>query len=84
MTLDYNINMIKEEIVLQPSHIKVYNFIKSYIDKKIVSPDVIEIANGVKYESRHVHRLVDDLVALGFLSKLKFRKRSIKIVRELK
>lgn len=74
----------KKQIVLLPSHIKVYNFITRYIDKKIVSPEVSEIAKGIKYQERQVHRLVEDLVSLGYLSKRKHYRRSIKIEKELK
>lgn len=72
------------DIVLLPSHIKVYNFIKTYIANKIVSPETKEIAKGIKYEERQVYRLIDDLVALGYLSKKKHYRRGIKIEKELK
>ncbi len=74
----------RDEIILLPSHIKVYNFVGAYIKKNITSPEAREIAKGVKLEDRQVHRLVDDLCVLGFLSKKKFYKRSIKIEKELK
>lgn len=74
----------RDEIILLPSHIKVYNFVVAYIKKNITSPEVREIAKGVKLEDRQVHRLIDDLCVLGFLSKKKFYKRSIKVEKELK
>lgn len=74
----------REEIILLPSHIKVYNFVVGYIKKNIVSPEAGEIAKGIKYEDRQVHRLVEDLVSLGYFSKKKHYRRSIRIEKELK
>lgn len=74
----------REEIILLPSHIQVYNFIKRYIERNIVSPETKEIAKGIKYEERQVYRVIDDLVSLGYLSKKKHYRRGIKIEKELK
>lgn len=74
----------KEEVVLLPSHIKVYNFINLYIKKNIIAPTASEIAKGIKYEDRQVHRVVEDLCLLGYLSKKKHYRRGIKIEKELK
>lgn len=74
----------KSEIILQPSHIKVYNFVVGYIKKNIVSPEMNEIAKGIKYEERQVHRLVGDLCSLGYLSKKRYFPRSIKVEKELR
>jgi sulfur relay (sulfurtransferase) DsrC/TusE family protein len=74
----------REEIIMQPSHIKVYNFVVAYIKKHIVSPEMNEIAKGIKYEERQVHRLVADLCSLGYISKKRYYPRSIKIEKELR
>ena len=74
----------RDEIILLPSHIKVYNFVVAYVKKHIVSPEAREIAKGVKLEDRQVHRLVDDLCVLGYLSKRKYFKRSIRVEKQLK
>jgi len=73
----------EEKINLQPSHVKVFNFIKVYIEKKIVSPELSEISKNVKLSTRQVHRLVDELVVLKFLSRDYHKKRSIKILKLL-
>lgn len=72
------------EINLQPSHVKAYRFIEKYIAKNVVSPEISEIASGVKITIRHTYRIVDDLKVLGYISKDSFKKRSIKIEKPLK
>jgi hypothetical protein len=74
----------KNEITLLPSHVAVFNFIDKYIEKNTFSPEVEEVAKGIKLTPRHTYRIVDDLCALGHLSKLFNRKRSLKIEKPLK
>lgn len=71
------------EINMQPSHILAYRFVEKYIKKNIVSPEAKEIADKISLTSRHVYRLIDDLVALGYFTKVSHKKRSIKIIKQL-
>lgn len=72
-----------EKIVLQPAHVSAFNFIKKYLEKKVFAPEIKEIATGIKVTERHAYRLIDDLVALGVISRETRRKRSIKVIKEL-
>ena len=72
-----------KKIVLQPSHVAVYNFVKGYIEKKIYAPEVSEIARGVKLVDRQVFRILDDLCYLKVISREKRIKRSLKILKGL-
>lgn len=85
MTYDILKHMEKKsnKIILQPSHVKAFNFIKKYIERNVVAPEVPEIAAGIKATERHTHRLIDDLCSLGHLSKIPYRKRSISIVKDI-
>ena len=75
--------MTKKEIQLQPSHVKAYRFIEKYTKKNIVSPEVSEIAKGIGMSERQTYRAIDDLQELGFVSKVPYTPRSIKIVKPL-
>lgn len=72
-----------EKIVLQPSHVAAFNFIKKYMLKRVYAPEIAEIAVSIKLTERQTYRLIDDLVALKVISKEKRRKRSIKILKEI-
>lgn len=72
-----------QEINLQPSHVKAYRFIEKYINSKIVSPEICEVARGVNITERHAYRIIGDLVALGYVSRSKHKKRSMKIEKPL-
>lgn len=75
---------IKEKIYLQPSHVKVYRYIENYISKNVISPEVKEICKTVKVVPRHVYRILADLEKLGYIKRDNYRKRSLKIIKELK
>lgn len=68
---------------LQPPHVKAFNFIKGYVEKNAYAPEIAEIAKGIKASERNAHRLVHDLCRMKYLSKIAYRKRSIKIVRDI-
>lgn len=68
------------DIVLQPSHVKLFKFVEKYIATNIVSPQVDEIASAVKLTQRQCYRLIDDLCKLGYLEKKKYRTRGLKIL----
>lgn len=72
-----------KKIYLQESHIKIYRFIEKYIQKKVMAPEILEIAKGAKVTDRHVYRVLDDLQTLGYISRGGFKKRSIQIIKEL-
>lgn len=75
--------MKQHEINLQPSHVKAYRFIEKYIKSKIVSPEIHEVATGVTITERHAYRVINDLVQLGYVSRSKHKKRSLKIEKPL-
>lgn len=72
-----------ENINLQPSHVRAYRFIEKYIKKNIVSPEIKEVAVGIKITERQTYRLIDDMKALGYLSNEMYKKRSLKIAKPL-
>lgn len=72
-----------KQIILQPSHVKVYNFVKEYIEKNMFSPKLTEVAKGIKLTDRQSYNLINELVELGYLSKEAHRKRGIAIVKKL-
>lgn len=76
-------NKSVEKIVLQPSHVAAFNFIKKYMLKRVYAPEIAEISKAIKLTERQTYRLIDDLVALKVLSKEKRRKRSIQVLKEL-
>lgn len=76
-------NKSVEKIVLQPSHVAAFNFIKKYMSKRVYAPEIGEISKAIRLTERQTYRLIDDLVALKVLSKEKRRKRSIQVLKEL-
>lgn len=72
-----------EKVVLQPSHVSAFNFLKKYMQKKLYAPEVSEIASAIKLTERQTYRILDDLVVLKVISKEHRRKRSIKILKEI-
>ena len=85
MTTVYNTPMPKtpEKITLQPGHIKAYRFVEKYITKNIISPEMKEISKGIKLTIRHTYRIIDDLCVLGYLERIQYRRRSLKILKPL-
>lgn len=73
----------KTEFHLQPSHVKVFNFIEKYTEKNMFAPEVNEISKSTKMSLKHGYRIVDELCRLGYLSKTPYAKRSIKIIKPL-
>lgn len=73
-----------EKINLQPSHINAFRFTEKYIAKHIVSPEIEEISTGIKLTLRQTYRVLDDLCALGYMSREAYKKRSLKIVKPLR
>ncbi len=73
----------KKEIVLQPSHLNVYNFIAKFVEKNIYSPELNEIAKGIKMTERQTFNLINELCTLGFLSKIPNKKRGLKILKKI-
>ena len=74
--------MKNKDIILLPSHIETFNFIKKFIEKNIYSPEISEVAEKIELTSRQAWRLINDLISLGYLSKTPHKKRSIKVERE--
>lgn len=85
MTTVYNSRMEKDstKIILQPGHIKAYRFVEKYIIKNVISPEMEEIAKGIKITIRHTYRIIDDLCVLGYLEREQYRRRSIRIIKSL-
>lgn len=83
MNNDYIYPMNKKNIILGPSHVKVQKYVSNYIKKNIYSPEIGEIAKGVKLTPRQTWRLIEDLISLRYLSKSPHKKRSLKVEREL-
>ncbi len=73
-----------EKINLQPSHVAAYRFVEKYRKNKFFSPEIKEVAKGVGVTERQGYRIIDDLVALGYMTREKRKKRSIQIVRPLR
>lgn len=73
-----------DKINLQPSHIRAYNFIAKSRAKNLYSPDMDEVAKGIKLTPRQAYRVVDDLIALGYMSKEMYKRRSLKILKPLR
>ena len=73
-----------EKINLQPSHINAHRFISKYVEKNIVSPQIDEVARGIKLTTRQTYRVIDDLVTLGYVTKELYKKRSLRVVRPLR
>lgn len=73
----------ENKIYLQESHVKVYRFIEKYMKKKVIAPEILEIAKAAKLTDRHVYRILDDLQQLGYISRGGYAKRAIKIEKEL-
>lgn len=71
------------KIILQPGHIKAYRFLEKYITKNVISPEIEEIAKGIKVTVRHTYRIIDDLCVLGYLEREQYRRRSIRIIKSL-
>ena len=74
----------EDKINLQPVHIQVYRFIEKYVAKNIISPELEEVSKGIKITIRHTYRVVDDLCMLGYLSRSKYKRRSVKILKPLR
>lgn len=74
----------KKEIIIQPSHVKVFNYTKAFIEKNIYSPTLDEIAAGIKMSMRQVYNLVNDLVELGVMEKTFKTERGIKIIKDIR
>ena len=72
------------EIVLLPSHIKVYGYVKDYFDTNMYGPELTEIEEGVGLTGRQCFRLVTDLVEIGALIKIKNKRRGLKLGKDLK
>lgn len=75
--------MKNKDIILLPSHIKTFNFVRKFIEKNTYSPELSEIAAKIELTPRQVWRLLNDLITLGYLSKTPHKKRSIKVEREV-
>lgn len=73
----------KRKIHLQESHIKVYRTIEKYIKKNVIAPEILEIVKVTDLTKRHVIRVLDDLQELGYITRVKYAKRSIQILKEL-
>lgn len=73
----------KIQINLQPSHVKVFEFVKQYVADHLYSPEFSEISAGVKLTDRQIYRLVNDLISLGALSQMKHKRRGLSIVSDL-
>lgn len=77
--------MTQVQIILQPGHVKVFNFVKEFIAKNVFAPSIPEIMKATKLGYRQTYRLVEQLVAMGHFSKQGFnQKRSLKIEKEIK
>lgn len=72
------------DFTIQPSHVKVFDFIKSFIDKNIYSPHLKEIAEATGLTVRTVLRITDDLVELQYISKQPFKQRGLRIIRDIR
>lgn len=72
-----------ENILLLPLHVRTYNFIKNYKKQNLYSPEIKEIARGLKRSERQIYRILDDLQALGYITRRKYADRSIELVNEL-
>lgn len=73
-----------EKINLQPSHVQAYRYIEKYRKQHFFSPEIKEIAKHVTVTERQAYRLIDDLVMLGYVSREKRKKRSLKITKPMK
>lgn len=73
----------KLSIALQPSHVRVYNFIETFIEKNIFAPELNETAKAVKLSIRQTYNLINELVSLGYLEKVARKKRGLKIIKKL-
>lgn len=74
---------MKKKIIIQPSHVSVYKFVKKFIDKKKFAPELNEIAKGVELTGRQVHRLIGELVELGYIGREPHKKRGLSIKKEI-
>ncbi len=73
----------KNQIILQPKHITVFRFVKKYTQEKIYAPTIKEVSRGTKWSVRELYRILDDLEALGYMTRQKYIERSLKIVKDL-
>lgn len=65
---------------LTKKQLKCFNFIKSYLKKKNLSPSYDEIRKAVGLLSKNsVYNLVNQLIERGYIIKLKGRNRSLSI-----
>lgn len=90
MTLSCNATTIhhmqseeKKEFFLQPSHLSAYRYIESYTKKNLYAPDLEDIAKGVELSVRQTYRIIDELCDAGYLSRLPYRRRTIKITKKI-
>lgn len=73
-----------DKIILQPSHVAAFRYIERFRKDHHFSPEIKEIAKAIKLNDRQVYRIVDDLVLLGYVSREHRKKRSIKILKQMK
>lgn len=73
----------KPDLTLQPSHVKVFGFVKAFIGANVFSPTHQEIAAGTGLTERQVYRLVEDMVEAGFFRRKLRQTRSLKIRKDI-
>lgn len=75
---------MKDEINLQPAHVKAYRFIQKYLEKNLYSPNREEVQKVLGMSYRRTWSVVDQLIKWGYISNVHNKKRSFKILKELK
>lgn len=60
-------------------HIKVYKYIKNYLQQNNLSPSYREIAEGCEISLSNCHRLVNELQESGYVEAKSKKCRSIRI-----
>jgi len=73
-----------EKTTLKKVHVDIYNFIKKFVDENVYSPEHGEIAEGLKISKSYLPKLVKELCEMGYISRDFRKRRSIKIIRDLR
>lgn len=58
-----------KKTTLKEPHVRVHRFVQKFIVKNFYPPTREQIAGGTKISYRHIHRLVDELVSMGYFEK---------------
>jgi len=73
-----------EKTTLKKAHVDIYNFVKKFIDENVYSPEHSEIAEGLNMSISYLPKLVKELCEMGYISRDFRKRRSIKIIKDLR